>query len=186
MRDVYITGVGMTVFGKHSERSLRDLGGDAAMRAIRDAGIKTHEIEAGYCGNALGPVLQGETGVGQNVFWEVGIHGIPIVNVENACATGSTALHQAWIGVSSVLYDMVIVAGTEKVVMPKGQVLDVGNGELEARLGEVFPGYFALIAQKHMEKYGTTREQMAKVSVKNHLNGSLNPYAQFQKTFTLE
>jgi len=59
MRDVYITGVGMTVFGKHSERSLRDLGGDAAMRAIRDAGIKTHEIEAGYCGNALGPVLQG-------------------------------------------------------------------------------------------------------------------------------
>lgn len=186
MRDVYITGVGMTVFGKHSERSLRDLGGEAAMRAIRDAGIKTHEIEAGYCGNALGPVLQGETGVGQNVFWEVGIHGIPIVNVENACATGSTALHQAWIGVSSGLYDMVIVAGTEKVVMPKGQVLDVGNGELEARLGEVFPGYFALIAQKHMEKYGTTREQMAKVSVKNHLNGSLNPYAQFQKTFTLE
>jgi acetyl-CoA acetyltransferase len=186
MRDVYITGVGMTVFGKHSERSLRDLGGEAAMRAIRDAGIKTHEIEAGYCGNALGPVLQGETGVGQNVFWEVGINGIPIVNVENACATGSTALHQAWIGVSSGLYDMVIVAGTEKVVMPKGQVLDVGNGELEARLGEVFPGYFALIAQKHMEKYGTTREQMAKVSVKNHLNGSLNPYAQFQKTFTLE
>jgi acetyl-CoA acetyltransferase len=186
MRDVYITGVGMTVFGKHSERSLRDLGGEAAMRAIRDAGIKTHEIEAGYCGNALGPVLQGETGVGQNVFWEVGIHGIPIVNVENACATGSTALHQAWIGVYSGLYDMVIVAGTEKVVMPKGQVLDVGNGELEARLGEVFPGYFALIAQKHMEKYGTTREQMAKVSVKNHSNGSLNPYAQFQKTFTLE
>lgn len=72
MRDVYIIGVGMTVFGKHPDRTLRDLGGEASMRAIKDAGVKAKEIEAGYCGNALGSVLQGETGVGQNVFWEVG------------------------------------------------------------------------------------------------------------------
>jgi acetyl-CoA acetyltransferase len=186
MRDVYIIGVGMTVFGKHPDRTLRDLGGEASMRAIKDAGVKAKEIEAGYCGNALGSVLQGETGVGQNVFWEVGINSIPIVNVENACATGSTALHEAWISVASGLYDTVIVAGTEKVVMPKGSFLDVGAGELEVKLGEVFPGYFALLARKHMASYGTTREQLAKVSVKNHMNGTLNPYAQFQKTFTVQ
>jgi acetyl-CoA acetyltransferase len=186
MRDVYITGVGMTVFGRHPDRSLRDLGGEACLAALRDAGVQPREIEAGYCGNALGPVLQGETSVGQNVFWEVGINSVPIVNVENACATGSTALHQAWVSVASGLYDMVIVAGTEKVVMPKGTFLDVGAGELEVKLGEVFPGCFALIAQKHMELYGTTREQLAKVSVKNHMNGTLNPYAQFQKTFTVQ
>ena len=185
MRDVYIIGAGMTVFGKHSDRSLRDLGGEASLVALRDAGVQPKEIEAGYCGNALGPVLQGETTVGQNVFWEAGINSIPIVNVENACATGSTALHQGWLAVAAGLYDMVIVAGTEKVVMPKGTFLDVGAGELEVKLGEVFPGYFALIAQKHMELYGTTREQLAKVSVKNHMNGTLNPYAQFQKTFTV-
>ena len=70
--------------------------------------------------------------------------------------------------------------------MPKGTMLNVGASELETKLGEVFPGYFATIAQKHMERYGTTREQMAQVSVKNHIHGSLNPYAQFQKKFTVE
>lgn len=83
-------------------------------------------------------------------------------------------------------YDMVIVAGVEKTVMPKGAMLDVGAAELETKLGDVFPGQFALIAQKHMERYGTTREQLAKVSVKNHFNGALNPYAQFQKQVTVE
>lgn len=186
MRDAYIIGAGMTVFGKHSDRSLRDLGGEACMSAIHDAGINPKEIEAGFCGNALGSVLQGETGVGQNVFWEVGINGIPVINVENACATGATALHQAWQAVTGGFYDMVIVVGVEKAVMPKGTVLNVGAGELEVKLGEVFPGHFSLIAQKHMDLYGTTREQMAKVSVKNHYNGTLNPYAQFQKLFTVE
>jgi acetyl-CoA acetyltransferase len=88
--------------------------------------------------------------------------------------------------VSGGFYDMVIVCGVEKTVMPKGQMLNVGAGDLETRLGDVFPGFFALIANKHMEKYGTTKEQMAQVSVKNHFNGTLNPYAQFHKLCTLE
>jgi acetyl-CoA acetyltransferase len=79
-----------------------------------------------------------------------------------------------------------MVVGVEKAVMPKGTLLNVGAAELETKLGDVFPGYFALVAQKHMELYGTTRQQIAKVSVKNHLNGTLNPYAQFQKLFSLE
>lgn len=186
MREVYVIGVGMTQFGKHPEKTLRELGREACLHAIQDAGITPKDIEAGYCGNALAPVIQGETGVGQNVFWEAGINRIPIVNVENACASGSTALREGWMSVAGGFYDLVIVAGVEKTVMPKGTMLNVGAAELETQLGEVFPGYFALIAQKHMERYGTTREQLAKVSVKNHFNGTLNPYAQFQKLLTIE
>lgn len=186
MREVYIVGVGMTQLGKHLDKSLRELGFEGCLRAIQDAGITPKQVEAGYCANALAPAIQGETGVGQNVFWEIGINGIPIVNIENACASGSTAIREGWMAVAGGFYDTVMVVGVEKAVMPKGTMLDVGAGELETKLGEVFPGYFALIAQKHMERYGTTREQMAQVSVKNHLNGTLNPYAQFQKRFTLE
>ena len=186
MRDVVIIGAGMTIFGKHSDRSLRSLGYEACLNALKDAAVTPEEIEAGYCGNALAPALQGETGVGQNTFWEAGIRGIPVVNIENACASGSTALREGWMAIAGGHYSMVIVAGVEKTVMPKGTPLNVGAGELETKLGDIFPGYFAFIAQKHMEKYGTTREQMAKVSVKNHFNGTLNPYAQFQKPLTVE
>ncbi len=186
VRDVYIIGVGMTQFGKHPNSSLRSLGFEACLNALRDADITPKEIEAGYCGNALAPAIQGETGVGQNTFWEVGINEVPIVNIENACASGSTALWEGWMAIAGGFYDMVIVAGVEKTVMPKGTMLNVGAGELETKLGDVFPGYFALIAKKHMEKYGTTLQQLAKVSVKNHFNGSLNPYAQFQKLLTVE
>lgn len=186
MAEVHIVGVGMTQLGKHPERRLRDLGGEACGLALRDAGLHPRRIRAGYCGNALGSAIQGETGVGQNSFWEAGISGVPVVNVENACATGSTAVHLAWQAVATEVYDLVLVVGVEKAVMPKGSMLNVGVGELETQLGDVFPGYFAMIAQKHMEQYGTTREQLALVSVKNHRHGVLNPYAQFQKEFTLE
>ena len=186
MRNVYIIGGGMTPFGKHLEKSLKDLGREACFNALKDADVQPSEIEAGYCGNALGPMLQGETGVGQNVFWEVGISGIPIVNIENACASGSAAIREAWMAVSGGFYDTVMVVGVEKAVMPKGTMLNVGEGDLAMQIGEAFPVHFALIAKKHMEQYGTTREQLAKVSVKNHCNGTLNPYAQFTKKMSVE
>jgi acetyl-CoA acetyltransferase len=186
MRSVYVAGVGSTTFGKHLDRSLRSLGAEAVTKALADAGLSGKDIQAGYCGNALGAMLQEETGVGQHVLWEVGISGLPIVNVENACASGSTALHLGWQGVASGLYDVVIVVGVDKAVMPKGTPLKVGAADLEVRLGDIFPGHFAMIAQKHMEAYGTTLEQQAKVSVKNHDNGCLNPYAEFKKPLTVE
>jgi acetyl-CoA acetyltransferase len=174
------------VFGKHPERSLRDLGREACRAALDDGGIERGAIAAGYCGNALASALQGETTVGQNVFWEVGLAGIPVINTENACASGSTALHLGWQAVASGFHDTVIVAGVEKSVMPKGTPLKIGAAELETQLGDIFPGFFALIAQKHMQTYGTTPEQLAQVSVKNHFNGCLNPYAQFHKPLTVE
>ena len=186
MRPVYIIGAGMTPFGKHPDKSLRELGREACLHAMRDAGLGPRDIQAGYCGNALAPAIQGETGVGQNVFWEVGIRGIPVINIENACASGSSALREGWQTVTGGFCDTVLVMGVEKTVMPKGTMLDVGTTELEVRLGDVFPGYFAMVAQKHMERYGTTLEQMARISVKNHFNGTLNPYAQFQKPLNVE
>jgi acetyl-CoA acetyltransferase len=186
MRSVYVAGVGSTTFGKHLDRSLRSLGAEAVAKALADAGLSGKDIQAGYCGNALGAMLQEETGVGQHVLWEVGMSGLPIVNVENACASGSTAVHLGWQGVASGLYDIVIAFGVDKAVMPKGTPLKVGAADLEVRLGDIFPGHFAMIAQKHMEAYGTTLEQQAKVSVKNHDNGCLNPYAEFKKPLTVE
>ena len=154
MRDVYVIGVGMTQFGKHPDRSLRDLGYEACMNAFKDANVQPKQIEAGYCGNALAPVIQGETGVGQNVFWEVGINRIPIVNIENACATGSSAFREGWMAVAGGFYDMVLIAGVEKTVMPKGTMLNVGAGELETRLGDVFS---RLLCQCRQQAYGTIR-----------------------------
>jgi acetyl-CoA acetyltransferase len=186
MRSVYVAGIGSTTFGKHLDRSLRRLGAEAVDLAIKDAGVDAHAIQAGYCGNALGPMLQEETGVGQHVLWNVGIAGVPIVNVENACASGSTALHLGWQAIAFGIYDLVIVVGVDKAVMPKGTPLRVGTGDMEVRLGDIFPGYFAMVAQKHMEKYGTTLRQMAQVSVKNHDNGCLNPFAAFKKPVTVD
>jgi len=185
VREVYVIGVGMTPFGKHPERSLRDLGREACLAALRDAGLGPAGIEGGYCGNALGPALQGETGIGQSVLWEVGVRGVPVVNVENACASGSTALHEGFKAVAGGFSDTALVVGVEKSVMPKGTMLNVGAAELEVQLGDVFPGTFALMAQQHMARYGTTREQIARVAVKNSAHGALNPYAQRRKALTL-
>ncbi len=186
MRDVFVIGVGMTQFGKFPERSLKDLGREACWLAIKDAGVRPDTIQAGYCGNALGGHLQRENGIGQSVLWQVGIRGIPIINIENACASGSSAFREAWIGVASGVYDVAIAVGVEKTVMKKGTMLDIGDAELEVKIGDVFPGLFAMRAQRHMYEYGTTSKQMAKVSVKNHHNGCLNPYSQYQKEFTVE
>lgn len=186
MKTVYAAGIGMTPFGRHPERSLRDLGREACAGAMRDAGVGPAAIEAVYCGNALGLVLQGDSGIGQAIAWEVGVTGVPVFNLANACASGSSALCQAWRDVAAGHHETVLVIGAEKAAMPKGQVLRVGDGEFETRLGDIFPGLFAMVAQSHMARYGTTLRQMALVSVKNHANGALNPHAQFNRPVTLE
>jgi len=185
-RRAYLGGAGMTAFGRHGERSLADLGREACLAALRDAQLSPSTVQAAYCGNAMAALVQGETGVGQSVLWELGIHGIPVVNVENACASGATALHLAWRDVAWGIHDVVLAVGVDKGVMPKGSVLRAGTSQLETQLGDIFPGLFALIAQKHMQAYGTTLEQMARVSVKNHDHGATNPLAQFNKRVTVE
>jgi len=186
MNEAYVIGVGMTEFGRHPERSLTDMGREACWRALKDAGIHPKQIQAGFSGNSLAPYLQREVDIGQPILREVGIVGIPILNISNACASGSCAFREAWLAVASGLYELVIAVGTEKAFVGKGAMLDIGSQDFQLMQGGVFPGDFALKARRHMLEFGTTKEQLAKISVKNHKNGCLNAYSQFKKEFTVE
>lgn len=184
MRDVYIIGVGMTKFGR-LEMTLSELGREACYAAISDAGVNPKEIQAAYCGNAQG-ALQRVTSVGQAVLRELGIKEIPAMNIENACASGSTAFREAYRAVGTDLYDMAIAFGVEKTFIRKGAMVDPAREFFESKIGNNAPGAFALRAKRHMHEFGTTAEQLAKISVKNHHNGCLNPYSQYQKECTVE
>ena len=181
MRDVAVIGVGMTKFGRFPETSFEDLGREAITNAIKDADIKPKEIEFGYCGNVYGGMC-----MGQRLLKEIGIADIEIINVDNACASGSTALRGVWYAIATGLYDIGIAVGVEKLThLPPATLVPPGE-DLQGEMGMVFPAYFAMIMRKYMETFGTTLEQVAKISVKNHHNGCLNPYSQFQKEVTVE
>ena len=181
MRDVAVIGVGMTKFGRFPETSFEDLGREAITNAIKDADIKPKEIEFGYCGNVYGGMC-----MGQRLLKEIGIADIEIINVDNACASGSTALRGVWYAIATGLYDIGIAVGIEKLThLPPATLVPPGE-DLQGEMGMVFPAYFAMIMRKYMETFGTTLEQVAKISVKNHHNGCLNPYSQFQKEVTVE
>ena len=134
-----------------------------------------------YCGhNRQGSVA------GQRVLVELGLTGIPITNVENACCSGAAALREAFMAIAGGFYDVALVIGVEKLYGKVQGALSGSDEDLEIDLGLVQPGLYALRAKRHMELYGTTSEQLAKISVKNHRNGCLNPYAQYQKEVTVE
>ncbi|AXF55173.1 thiolase family protein [Salicibibacter kimchii] len=180
MRDVYFQGVGMVKCGRFNER-IEINAARACINALKDAGINWREVQAAYATH----VMQGVS-AGQKVVSQIGLTGLNVTNVENACASGSTGIHHAYYDVASGKYDIVLVVGFEK--MQKG-VIDSNSGErsYEDKMGmRIMPGEYAMKAQRHMYEYGTTPEQMARVSVKNHKNGCYNPYAHYQKELTLE
>lgn len=178
MRKVYILGVGMTKFGKYPEVWVEELGKEACKAAIRDSGVRREEIQVGYCSHSF----QGRV-TGQRILKDMGLTGIPIINVENACAGGGTAFHEAWMSIAGGFYNIGIALGVEK--MAKG-LIPPNVEDLEGLLGRTYPGRFAMMAQRHMYEYHITREQLGLVSVKNHRNGSLNPYAHYQKPLSLD
>lgn len=213
-QNAIVAGVGMTNFGKHMNRNLKSLAGEAILQALKDAGLNSTDIQAAYMGNAASAVITGQVCVGgEIVLREVGIGGIPVINVENACATGSTALHQAATMVTHGVYDVVVVCGYEKLYhKDKARSFSVFTGAADVELmdeltvsidkkmkevgltaGEgagadrsVFMDIYATMTVAHMQKYGTTREQLAAVSAKNSFHGSMNPRAQFQDIVTVE
>jgi len=206
MRQVAVIGAGMTRFGKHVDRSMKDLAREAVEGALRSAGIDKAAVEAAAVGNAVAGLITGQECVrGQVVLREMGIGGIPVINTENACASASTAFHLAWLYVASGMYDTVLAVGMEKLFHPDkqrtfqaiGSAIDLEladefarqmSGELSAGAGEsrsVFMDYYANLARRHMAHYGTTREQFARIAAKNHTNGSLNPHAQYQTPRTV-
>ena len=178
MTDAYVVGVDMIKFGRFPDRTVPQIGAEAAHLALDDSGLTIQDMEALYCGN-LG---QASGMVGQRILQEIGQTGIPVVNVSNACATGATAFREAWASVKAGLYDLVIAVGVEQ--MGKGLLGGAGGSKgisKEGLLGSgTMPSVFAEAGMEHARNYGTTFEQFAKVSVKNHHHSTMNPKAMYQ------
>ena len=191
MREVAVIGIGGIKFGKHQDKSLTDMGIEACLKAIRDAGVKPKEIEVAYAGN----LAQWEWGqgllIGQLVLRELGITRIPITRVENGCATASCAFREAWYRVATGAADVALAFGVEQMtVVDSDKMLSIFTGpqfpERSGDMGFTAPGIFALMARRHMAEFGTTEEQLAMVAVKNRRFGAQNPEAQLTTPVTLE
>lgn len=181
-----IIGAGITRFGRQPNRSIISLGAEAGLSALRDSGTKQQEITTGFFANALAARLFGDSTIGQNVFADIGITQIPIINTENACTSGSTAVYLGLQCIAAGQSDVVLVIGAEKMCVPGIGLLDSGSTEIETQLGLVAPASFAMRAQRHMLNYGTTLEQLAKVTVKSRRHAALNPLAQYRSPETVE
>ncbi|MBM4763785.1 thiolase family protein [Bacillus sp. B15-48] len=217
MQDVYILGIGMNRFGKYPEETVRTMAEDVINQALKDAGIGKEDIEAGFFSNSFWGMFDNQHSIrGQVIFRGMGIDRIPVTNVENACAGGSTALHLAYTGIRAGMYDVAIAVGSEKITNPDkakslssySSCMDVENYEqqiqtlleygknLQVKLPadeskpgsgrSVFMDVYAMMTRWHMRKYGTTQRQLATIAAKNHFHSSLNPKAQYQTAMNVE
>ncbi len=189
MRDVAVIGVGMTKWGELWEKSLRAIFVETALLALDDAGVD--RIDSMYVGCMSSGLFVGQEHIASLLADYLAQTPIPSARVESACASGGLALRQGFIEVASGMSDVVLVGGVEKMTDVSGHEATYALGtaadqEYEGYHGMTFPGLYALIARAHMEKYGTTREQLAMVAVKNHDNGSKNPLAQFPFKITVD
>jgi len=214
MRDVAIVGAGMLRFGRYPEKGIKDLVREAVEAALQDAGIDKGMIEAAYVGSAVPGIMTGQEQIkAQVTLSAMGIESIPMYNIENACASSSSALNLAWTSVAAGLYDCALVVGFEKLYdkdklksfMALGTAIDIEmalkmladfqkkQGEDEAILSadsgkskSIFMDMYAYYTRKYMETYGLTQNHFARLCVKGHKNGSLNPHAMYQKEVTIE
>jgi acetyl-CoA C-acetyltransferase len=189
MRDVAVIGVGMQKWGELWEKSLRDLFVESALNAMKDAGVD--RVDSMYVGCMSSGLFTGQEHLASLLADYLGINPAPAARVESACSSGGLAFRTGFMDVASGMSDIVLVGGVEKMTDVDGgaatyALATASDQEYEAYNGITFPGLYALIARAHMEKYGTTREQMASVAVKNHDNGSTNPYAQYPFKVTLD
>jgi len=190
MGHVAVVGIGQSRFGIRSDASLRELAFEAVKACLEDVGVQLAEVESmvvSVASDELSFALQPSA----QVTDYIGFHPKPSFRVEAACASGSMAVRAGWMNVASGLADLVLVVGAEKMTeVPTPIATEVlgraGDSLWEYPFGMTFPGYYALIAQAHMAKYGTTEAQLAAVAVKNHYYGALNPYAHMRKEITLE
>ncbi len=210
-----VAGVGMTQFGKHLDKGLKAIGGEAVTAALADAGITGDDLDAAYVGNAAAGLVTGQESIrGQVILRGIGLGKLPVINVENACASASTALNQAAAMVTAGLYDCVLALGAEKLYHEdKRKTFGAFSGAVDVEVlqelmaglqksadnagaesassgaGEkrsMFMDIYARVARGHMDRYGTTVEQFAAVSAKNSRHGHLNPRAQFRDELSVE
>jgi acetyl-CoA acyltransferase len=182
--EVFVAGVGMLKFGRHPDKDVPELGGEAALLALDDAGLDIRDVEF----MAAGCLFQANAMVGQRILQQIGQTGIPVMNVANACATGSSAFREAWLHVASGECDVALAVGVEQ--MGKMGLLGGGGGSgirTEGVIGSgLMPAVFGQAGMEHMRKYGTTQAQFAKVAVKNHHHSTRNPLSQYQVETPLE
>ena len=189
MRTVCVIGVGMSKWGEIWRMSLRDLHTEAALNAINNAGVD--HLDSMYVGCMSGGLFVGQEHLASLLTDYMGMRGLPATRVEAACASGGMAFRSAFIEVASGISDIVMASGVEKMTDCSGDdataaLATAADQEYEVFHGATFPGLYAMIAHAHIARYGTTREMLSAVSVKNHRNGAMNPYAQYPFKVTSE
>ncbi len=189
MREVAVIGVGLHKWGELWDLSFRNMFATAAQNAINDSGV--NHLDSMYIGCMSGGLFAAQEHLGSVMADYLGVTPIPATRIESACASGGVAFRMAWLEVASGLSDIVLAGGVEKMTDITGEeatfaLSTAADTEYEGYQGITFPGLYAMMARAHMERYGTTLEQMGHVSVKNHANGALNPNAQYPFPVTLE
>jgi acetyl-CoA acetyltransferase len=195
MRHVHVAGVATTKFGQHAERTLGSLATEAVEHALKDAGLVASEVQAAVFSNAAEGVLSGQEMIrGQVSLKGTGLEGIPIFNTENACASGGSAFHLAWLLVASGQHDVVIAVGAEKLIHPDKQrsfaAIESGTDRSLTHdvtvAGSVMMGAYAAEAREYSERFGDVAPAMAAVAVKNRQCAELNPAAQYRVPITVD
>ena len=191
MRDVAIIGAGLSKFGERWNSGIKELMAEAGIMALEDAKITSRDVEMLYGGTMASGRFSGQEHVAALMADQLGFHNVPAVRIENACASGGSALRQGYMAIASGIHDIVVVGGVEKmtdVTASEATTALGGAGDQEWELfqGITFPGLYALMAKRHMYEYGTTEQQMASVAVKNHENACKNEFAQFRKKITID
>src|SRR5277367_5721184 len=191
MKAVAVIGIGKTAFGAFPDRDLRSLAVEAGEKCLKNGHVSPAQVEAFYLGNFAGPSFVGQNHLAPYIAGAMGVNGVPATRFEAACASSGSAFFHAVSAVGAGLYDLVLVSGVEKMTsQPTPRVTEIlaGAGDMagEGHAGATFPALFAMIARRHMYQYGTTREHLAAVAVKNHANGARNPQAHMRKVITME
>lgn len=214
MEDIFVVGVGMTPFGRMLDKSIKAMSGSAVSAALADAGLDSSALDAVYFANATQGHMEGQHMIrGQIVMRSMGVGGIPVVNVENACASGSTALRLAMSHLRAGEGDIAMALGAEKMfstdrslmfaafdsgwevtseaenrdrLLMLGEGVDVPEGSTSPKPYSVFMDVYAAFARFHMKTFGTTIEQIAAVAAKNHTHSVHNPYAQIRDAYSVE
>lgn len=217
MSDIYLIGLGMIRFNKYPDRGVRDMAHEVTRLALADAGINAEDIQAAFFSNTFWGMFSNQHSIkGQVVLRSMGIDTIPVVNVENACAGASTALHLAYTGIKAGMYDVALALGSEKITNPDktkslgayAACMDVKNFKSHINMlvehsrafskglsieesapgagRSIFMDAYATFARWHMQKYGSTQRQLALIASKNHRHGALNPMSQYQQQMSVE
>jgi acetyl-CoA acetyltransferase len=178
----HVAGAGMIRFGKYPvDVTLESMGVDAGRAALADAGATLTTVDALYVGHVFGgPVA------GQRIAAQLGLDGKPVSNHENYCASGATAVREAWVALAAGLHDVVLVIGVEKMTDRISGGVRPDPNDLDAAVGYVMAAGHAMSARRYMADHGATREQIAAVAVKNHAHSVHNPFAQYQKPISLD